>query len=343
MRIVFNRVRQQAVLAVLACGAAVPGFAQSTAFPGFTSGNLVVTRTVYTGGPNTVAIGQALPPVCPATAACGTAKATDNGAGPSTSSSNNVWNNNKADGSFGITSPIFIDQMTPAGAVVTTLPVPTNMMVTSFSSKSEMGINLSTDGTVLTMMGYVAPANTIDVSNSNTPGVYDPTNPAGGSYYRGVLQIGANGAGIIHAERVQPGSGERGERLGHGNANGRAGLFGGIGRIVPGRSHQCGRGRGLFDALRHRPAGGRNSRGSGDGERRYGRGAIRRTQRVFRRGSGEHPAAGIACGQGKRQHSAHGEWNSGKRGAGEHSVAVRAIASGRPVFRGRLPPYQRTE
>ena len=67
-------------------------------------------------------------------------------------------------------------------------------MNTSFSSKSELAVNLSTDSTVLTFMAYLAPPNTIDVSNSNTPGVYDPTNPAGGSYYRGVVQVGANGA-----------------------------------------------------------------------------------------------------------------------------------------------------
>ena len=35
---------------------------------------------------------------------------------------------------------------------------------------------------------------TVDVSNSNTPVVYDPTNPAGGSYFRAVVQVGANGA-----------------------------------------------------------------------------------------------------------------------------------------------------
>ena len=78
--------------------------------------------------------------------------------------------------------------------LVNTLAIPSNMVNTSFSSKSELGINLSTDGTVLTFMAYIAPPNTIDVSNSNTPGVYDPTNPAGGSYFRGVVQVGANGA-----------------------------------------------------------------------------------------------------------------------------------------------------
>jgi len=167
--------------------------ASAQSFPGFTSGNIVVTRSVYTGDATTVTVGQPLPPVCPATAACGTGKATDNGAYPSIGSTNNVWNNDAVDGSFGITSPIFIDQLTPAGTVVNTLPVPTSLLTTSFSSKSELAINLSQDGTALTLAGYVAPPNTIDVSNSNSPGVYDPTNPAGSSYARAVLQIGGNG------------------------------------------------------------------------------------------------------------------------------------------------------
>jgi hypothetical protein len=51
-------------------------------------------------------------------------------------------------------------------------------------AKSEMAIDLSSDGTALTMAGYVAPVDAIDVSNADTPGAYDPANPAGGSYYR---------------------------------------------------------------------------------------------------------------------------------------------------------------
>jgi uncharacterized protein (TIGR03437 family) len=165
-----------------------------TSFPGFTAGNLVLSRSVYTGDATTVVKGQALPPVCPSTAACGTGVASDNGAYPSTTNTNNVWNNDKADGSFGVTAPIFLDQITPTGTLVNSLPVPTGLIVSSFSSKSELSLNLSTDGTAITFMGYVAPANTLDVSNSNTPMVYDPTNPAGGSYFRAVAQVGANGA-----------------------------------------------------------------------------------------------------------------------------------------------------
>lgn len=171
---------------------------QST-FAGFMPGNLVLSRSVYTGDRNTVVAGQTLPPVCPASANTASAgacsvKATDNGAYPSTDSANNVFNNNKVDGSFGVTSPIFLDQLSPSGVTLNSLAVPSNLLVTSFSSKSELGLNLSPDGGVLTFMGYIAAPNTVDVSNSNTPGVYDPTNPAGGSYFRAVAQVGANGA-----------------------------------------------------------------------------------------------------------------------------------------------------
>jgi uncharacterized protein (TIGR03437 family) len=181
-------------ISLILTGLSAAIFAQTSAFSGFTSGNLVLTRSVYAGDGSTVAVGQPLPPVCPSTAACGTATATDSGAAPSTASANNVWNNNKVDGSFGITSPIYLDQITPTGTLVNTLAIPSNLVNTSFSSKSELAINLSPDGTALTFMAYVAPPNTVDVSNSNTPGVYDPTNPSGGSYFRSVVQVGANGA-----------------------------------------------------------------------------------------------------------------------------------------------------
>jgi len=175
--------------------AAVPAASMAqTAFSGFTPGNIVLSRSVYTGDSSTVVIGQPLPPVCPTTASCGKAVATDNGSYPSLANSNNVWNNDKADGNFGITSPVFLDQLTPVGSLVSTLPIPANMVTTSFSSKSEMALNLSSDGSAITFMAYSAPPNTIDVSNSNTPGVYDATNPAGGSYFRSVVEVGANGA-----------------------------------------------------------------------------------------------------------------------------------------------------
>jgi uncharacterized protein (TIGR03437 family) len=174
-----------ALLASIGCFSAL---AQPPQFSGFTAGNLVVSRSVYTGTPASIVVGQPLPPVCPSTAACGTGKAVVDGTYPA------VFANEGPDASFGITSPIFLDQVTPAGALVNTFAVPPNMIVTSFSSKSELALNLSSDGTAITFMGYIAPLNTLDVSNGNTPTVYDPTNPAGGTYPRGVAQVGANGS-----------------------------------------------------------------------------------------------------------------------------------------------------
>lgn len=187
-KIASSRKRFSVVAAIALAGGISAALAQTTSFSGFAPGNLIVSRTVYTGTSSTIAVGQALPPVCPATAACGTGKATNDGTYPG------VWANNVVDGSFGITSPIFLDQITPAGTAVSTLAIPSNMVNTSFSSKSELALNVSGDGTAITFMAYVAPSNTVDVSNSNTPEIYDPTNPAGGSYYRAVVQVGANGA-----------------------------------------------------------------------------------------------------------------------------------------------------
>src|SRR6516164_8130094 len=61
------------------------------------------------------------------------------------------------------------------------------------SSKSELALNLSPDGKYVSFMGYVAQPDTLDVSNSNTPGVIDPTNPVPGAYYREVALLARNG------------------------------------------------------------------------------------------------------------------------------------------------------
>jgi hypothetical protein len=147
----------------------------------FTPGNLLVSRSVYPTDPSAasiVMVGQTLP---------GGGTATADGTYP------NVFNNNKVDGSFGVTTPIFIDQITPSGAHVSTVAVPTTLVNTSFSSKSELGLNLSADGHSITFMAYTSPARQLDVSNSNTPGVVDPTNPVKSSTYRAVVQLDATG------------------------------------------------------------------------------------------------------------------------------------------------------
>ena len=88
-----------------------------------------------------------------------------------------------------MTSPIFLWQVTPDGNVVSKMKVPTHELVTSFSSKSELALNLSTTGRAVTFMGYVTRPRELDVSNSNTPGALDPTNPVPGIDFRAVAQL----------------------------------------------------------------------------------------------------------------------------------------------------------
>ena len=86
------------------------------------------------------------------TVPCGIA--TDNGEAPNLSDSHNVWNNSTSDGSFGVTSPIFLDNLTSGGWLLGTLPIPRHEIVTSFSSKSELALNRSIDGRSITFMAY---------------------------------------------------------------------------------------------------------------------------------------------------------------------------------------------
>ena len=69
-----------------------------------------------------------------------------------------------------------------------------DQMVTSFSSKSELALNLSTNETFVTFMGYNATDGQADVSNANTPGDPDPTSADPAAYYRVIGEVGGNGA-----------------------------------------------------------------------------------------------------------------------------------------------------
>ncbi|MGD0198266.1 MAG: hypothetical protein ABSC56_10235 [Solirubrobacteraceae bacterium] len=152
--------------------------------------NLLIARSVYaepsiTAGATGVT-GTLLPPNC--TSACG--HANTDGTYPQ------VFNNDEADGSFGITSPIFLDQVDPnSGRLLNTITVPTSDVVTSFSSKSELALNLSTNGKYVSFMGYDAPAATLDVSNADTPGEQDTVanNNDVGPWYREVVTLDSQG------------------------------------------------------------------------------------------------------------------------------------------------------
>jgi hypothetical protein len=163
-------------------------------------GNLLVSRSVYTASPGIIKPGTTvLPPGC--TSGC--AVATASGAYPQ------VFNNVLADPSFGVTSPVYLDQMTPSGRVLSSLRVPSaGGLVTSFSSKSELALNLSTSGREVSFMGYAAAPDAVDVSNSNTPGVIDPTNPVPGTDFRVAAEM--NGRGQFRFTETNAYSGNNG-------------------------------------------------------------------------------------------------------------------------------------
>ena len=132
-----------AVAAALAAFAAAPAGAMPMKRM-FAPDNLLLSTSLYENNPNIVAGVTKLPTGC--TTECKSAIA--NGAYPE------VFNNDTVDESFGVTSKIVLDQLKTNGHRVSSVEVPNSsqpgvsvnddQMVTSFSSKSEMAVNLST-------------------------------------------------------------------------------------------------------------------------------------------------------------------------------------------------------
>ena len=198
--------------------------------PAFRPDTLVLSRSVYEGTASLLVPGvTVLPPGCvagtvnvpliaggttPVAVTCSTPTA--DGTFPG------VFNNSAADGHFGITSPIFLDNVTTDGHLVGSLAIPTGEIVTSFSSKSELAVNRSVDGRSITFMGYRgAPGfptavNVFDVSNANSPGVIDPTNAAVGQYYRSVAEVDSRGHLRITEGNAYSGDNGRAAIKGHG-------------------------------------------------------------------------------------------------------------------------------
>ncbi len=174
----------------------------------FTAGNLLISRSVYTGVVTTVPFPGTLP---------NGAASLANGTYP------NVFLNAGNDASFGVTSPIFLDQVTTAGSLVNSEDVTAAVkalgknLSTSFPSKSELALNLTPDGTGVTFLSYLAAPNLLDISNSDTPGYIDLTNPAGsvGTYQRAITRIDSSG-NIVDLTPINAYSGN----------NGRAALLG---------------------------------------------------------------------------------------------------------------------
>ncbi len=152
---------------------------------------LYVATSTYAGTAATVTIGQPLPNTNGATAIA-------DGSYPG------VFANDTVDGNFGITAPIELTALStrssPTGLRVNGVLKNINLTSmtgasTSFSSKSELQLQPSTDGAAITLMGYTAAPNLLDISNTNTPDNIDPTNTDTQTpTYRAVIQVNlANG------------------------------------------------------------------------------------------------------------------------------------------------------
>ena len=197
-----------AAAACIALCSASGAFAQSPT--AFAPGDILVSRTTYTGASSTVAFPGLLP---------------NNAASVADGSFSNVFNNETPDGSFGVTSPIYIDRMTITGGLISTIPVTSVVfnqlranIATSFPSKSDLGLSLTPDASGVTFMAYGSPTNKLDVSNANTPGHVDITNPVNGRgiliNQRNIIELSAIGAVQVTTTNAYSGNNGRNVVLG---------------------------------------------------------------------------------------------------------------------------------
>ena len=182
---------------ILAAAPAAMVAPMATAAPiTFAPGDLAVLYSVYPGLPNpntgstggyttpNITAGVTVLPINPPVTAIA------DGSYP------NVFNNAQVDANFGVTSPIYLGQITPTGQTVSTTDLTAlTGITTSFPSKSEMALNLSTNRNALTFLGYNSGVGAVDVSNSNTPNHIDPSNTDTQTpTNRSVVQINPDGS-----------------------------------------------------------------------------------------------------------------------------------------------------
>ncbi len=138
-----------------------------------------------------------------------------------------VFNNDTVDPAFGVTSPISLYAVNAGtGAITKTLNLDPSVVATSFSSKSELGLNLvqTANGPVITFMGYNAPGlGQLDVSNSDTTAYKDTTNPVTSFFAPGTGQTYAYNRDVV----AVTGSGQVSttQTLAYGGNNGRAAVY----------------------------------------------------------------------------------------------------------------------
>lgn len=147
-------------------------------------GSLVISSSTYDktqGAVATLKVGTTLPNTATATTQ---AVANNNYV--------NIWHNASVDGSFGVTSAIQLTDIDLSnGKVFRSMRVPTDQIVTSFSSKSELGLHVLNNwpSVKVVFVGYAGAATAnglnppavgvglLDVSNSDAVAGQDPTNP----------------------------------------------------------------------------------------------------------------------------------------------------------------------
>ena len=156
---------------IVAMGTASPAAMADESF--LRPGSLIISSSAYDRSQGAVAslkVGTVLPNSATAT----TTAVSDN-------NYLTVWNNESVDASFGVTSPIRLTAVDPrTGHALHSIAVPTWEVVTSFSSKSELGLHIARDrhGAHLVFVGYASPGvGALDASNSDAVAGQDPTNP----------------------------------------------------------------------------------------------------------------------------------------------------------------------
>ena len=215
-----------------------PAFAASI----FT-GNLVVSALTYQGSASTISVGQILP----YNKSGSTVAAIANGA------FNNVFQNDTVDANFGVTAPYSLQFFNSNGAFATltsTYNISASAFTGSFSSKSEGAINVSADGSAITLLGYASGGNQIDISNANTPGSSETGNTdTAVATFRTVAQVNANGTTQFTNTNAYSGNNGRAVTLaadgnyymvgnaGNGNGDGNIAALTGVQRIAPGSAN----------------------------------------------------------------------------------------------------------
>ncbi len=182
--------------------------------------SLLISTTTYqdVGAVANLVAGQSL---LPGSNAGQTSTAVSNGA------LNTVWNNASGDPSFGVTSAISLSDLNVnTGAVLASTTINPSIVSTSFSSKSELGLNLTktSSGYVATFMGYAGGGvGNLDVSNSDTTAYKNPTNPVTSFFAPGANQTYAFNRSVVAFSAN--GSYTATQTLAYGGNNGRSAVL----------------------------------------------------------------------------------------------------------------------